>query len=64
MPISFGFAGVFSWGFWKSARVFDGVFVVRLWFLRGKSWEVDDAFLRAKRMPLFENISVEITCGD
>jgi hypothetical protein len=64
MPISFGFAGVFSWGVGKSARVFDGVFVVRLWFLRGKSWEVDDAFLRAKRMPLFENISVEITCGD
>jgi hypothetical protein len=58
------FCGRFFVGVGKSARVFDGVFVVRLWFLRGKSWEVDDAFLRAKRMPLFENISVEITCGD
>ena len=50
-------------GVGEYASVFDGVFVVRLWFLGGKSWEVDGEFLPAEKMPLFENISVDI-CAD
>jgi len=36
-----------------------GKLLAILWWIRGDLWSEDDAFLSAKNLPTFENISVD-----
>jgi hypothetical protein len=54
--------GRFYRGFWEIAWFRDGFFVVKLWWIAGARVVFGWWVLRAKKMSLFGNISVE-NCG-
>jgi hypothetical protein len=49
----------FCWGFWRKRVVGRGVFVVKLWWIAGESWEVDGQDSGSKKHATFSGFIFE-----